>query len=219
MEISYDEFIVNILNTRGRNGCGDEYHETHHIVPKCMGGSNDKDNLIDLFAREHFEAHRLLALENPENDGLIYAWACMAWVKDNNQQRTKITPEEYEEVRKRYSEMASRRYSGKNNPCYGRRHTEEEKKKMSENHGKYFGESNHYYGKHHSEEIRKKMSDNNKTKKKVICLETGEVFDSLTKAADFARVSKPSIMRACKGMCKSSGGYHWEYYVEEDIVC
>ena len=217
MEISYDEFIVNILNTRGRNGCGEEYHETHHIVPKCMGGSNDKENLIDLFAREHFEAHRLLALENPENDSLIYAWACMAWVKDNNQQRTKITPEEYEEVKKRYSEMASRRYSGKNNPCYGRKHTDEEKKKMSKNHGKYFGESNHYYGKHHSEEIRKKMSDNSKTKKKVICLETGEVFDSLTKAADFAGVSKSAIMRACKGMCKSSGGYHWEYYEKQEV--
>ena len=51
LEVTYEEFINNILETRGRNGCGDEYHETHHIVPKCMGGSNDEDNLIDLFAR------------------------------------------------------------------------------------------------------------------------------------------------------------------------
>ena len=72
LEVTYEEFINNILETRGRNGCGDEYHETHHIVPKCMGGSNDKENLIDLFAREHFEAHRLLALENPENEKLNF---------------------------------------------------------------------------------------------------------------------------------------------------
>ena len=40
MEITYDEFINNILKSRGRFACGDEYHETHHITPKCIGGSN-----------------------------------------------------------------------------------------------------------------------------------------------------------------------------------
>ena len=70
----YREFIDNILQTRGRFSCGDEYHERHHITPKCMSGENDENNLIDLFAREHFEAHRLLALDNPENEKLVYAW-------------------------------------------------------------------------------------------------------------------------------------------------
>ena len=81
MEYTYQEFIQNILNTRGRFGCGKEYHERHHIVPRCIGGTNDNNNLIDLYAREHFEAHRLLALENPNNNGLTYAWAMMSWVK------------------------------------------------------------------------------------------------------------------------------------------
>ena len=119
MNKTYDEFINEILSNRGRFACGNEYHERHHIVPKCMGGSNDEDNLIDLFAREHFEAHRLLGLENPGSDELVYAWACMAWVKSENQDRVKITPEEYEEVRKKYSEMLSQRYVGENNPMYG----------------------------------------------------------------------------------------------------
>ena len=74
MEETYEQFIQNILNTRGRFACGDEYHERHHIVPKCMDGGDEEENLIDLFAREHFEAHRLLALENPDNDKLVYAW-------------------------------------------------------------------------------------------------------------------------------------------------
>lgn len=72
--LTYQAFIGNILQTRGRFACGDEYHERHHIVPKCLGGTNEENNLIDLFAREHFEAHRLLALEHPENNGLQYAW-------------------------------------------------------------------------------------------------------------------------------------------------
>ena len=67
---TYQNFIQNILNTRGRFSCGDEYHERHHIIPKCIGGDDNEDNLIDLFAKEHFEAHRLLALENPDNKQL-----------------------------------------------------------------------------------------------------------------------------------------------------
>ena len=56
METTYEEFIQNILDTRGRFACGDEYHERHHIVPRCMDGSNNRENLIDLYAREHFVA-------------------------------------------------------------------------------------------------------------------------------------------------------------------
>jgi hypothetical protein len=37
------------------------YTESHHIIPKCLGGTNDIDNLVDLTAREHYVAHILLA--------------------------------------------------------------------------------------------------------------------------------------------------------------
>jgi hypothetical protein len=50
------------------------YYEKHHIIPKCLGGSNIKDNLILLTAREHFVAHKLLLLIHPKNRGLIYAF-------------------------------------------------------------------------------------------------------------------------------------------------
>ena len=99
MEITYEEFIQNILETRGRFNCGDEYHERHHIIPKCMGGTNDEENLIDLFAREHFQAHRLLSLENPDKNELVYAWSCMAFVNNGRQQRYMISSEEYEEMK------------------------------------------------------------------------------------------------------------------------
>lgn len=38
----------------------DSYTESHHIIPKSLGGSNSKDNLVNLTAREHFICHRLL---------------------------------------------------------------------------------------------------------------------------------------------------------------
>lgn len=37
-----------------------EYFETHHIVPKSLGGTDDKNNLVNLTAREHYIAHLLL---------------------------------------------------------------------------------------------------------------------------------------------------------------
>lgn len=116
---TYDEYIENILNTRGRFACSDEYHERHHIIPQCIGGNDKEENLIDLYAREHFEAHRLLALENPENDKLVYAWWAMSHLKDENQKRVEISAEEYEEARNKYRELQSKRMSGSNNPMFG----------------------------------------------------------------------------------------------------
>ena len=37
------------------------YKESHHIVPKCLGGTDDSANLVNLTAREHYIAHILLA--------------------------------------------------------------------------------------------------------------------------------------------------------------
>ena len=168
--MSYNEFINNILETRGRFACGDEYHERHHIVPRCMGGADDKENLIDLFAREHFEAHRLLALENPDNDKLTYAWWMMAHCQANNQDRYELTAEEYEEAkiaaskkqgeaqrkrmssletRKRISESLTGRYVGDKNPNYGKHLSESAKEKISKaNKGKSAGENNYFYNVH-----------------------------------------------------------------------
>lgn len=73
--ITYEAFIQNILDTRGRFGISkDEYKERHHIIPKCMGGGDKEENLIDLYAKEHFIAHKLLAEENPGNYKVFRAY-------------------------------------------------------------------------------------------------------------------------------------------------
>lgn len=113
--MTYIDFIQNILDTRGRFSCGDEYHERHHILPKCLGGGNDEDNLIDLFAKEHFVAHKLLALENPDNRKLQLAYICMSFVRNDREHRYQLDEYEYEQARIACS-MAC---SGENNPFYG----------------------------------------------------------------------------------------------------
>ena len=45
--MTYDKFIQNILDTRGRFGVpAGEYKERHHIIPKCLGGTNPPINVV-----------------------------------------------------------------------------------------------------------------------------------------------------------------------------
>lgn len=237
-EIKYKQFIDNILKTRGRFNCGKEYHERHHILPKCMGGSDDRNNLIDLYAREHFEAHRLLALENPKIKELQFAWYMMCNATTKTQKRYVCTPEEYEEAKIAFSNSQKGENNfmygktGKLSHRYGTKHTEETKRKMSEHKKPMFGADNPFYGKKHSEKTKAIMKtkhydckgENNsfygkhhteetkrKISKPVICVETGKQYYSVTEAGKDTKVDKSSIVKCCKGKIKSAGGLHWEY--------
>ena len=58
---------------------------------------------------------------------------------------------------------------------------------------------------HRSEEMRQKVS------KPVRCLETGIVYESVSKAAEIFGVSDSAIGNAAKGRNETSCGYHWEF--------
>jgi hypothetical protein len=51
----------NLLIERAKQRDVIGYTEVHHIIPKCLGGSDDISNLVKLTAREHYIAHILLA--------------------------------------------------------------------------------------------------------------------------------------------------------------
>jgi hypothetical protein len=76
------------------------YKERHHIVPKCMGGDNSKLNLVDLTAREHFIAHKLLCEIYPNHKGIQLAfWAMIVYKSKKNQRTYKVSSREYESIR------------------------------------------------------------------------------------------------------------------------
>lgn len=62
-----------------------EYFETHHKVPKSLGGTDDEINLVNLTAREHYIAHLLLVKiteqrgNKTDYDKMLYAFNCMKW--------------------------------------------------------------------------------------------------------------------------------------------
>lgn len=54
----YNELIA---DRRANPPADDEYAEVHHILPRCIGGGNESDNLVRLRPEDHFAAHLLLA--------------------------------------------------------------------------------------------------------------------------------------------------------------
>lgn len=52
-------------------------------------------------------------------------------------------------------------------------------------------------------------------KKKVLCVETGEIFDTAREAGNKYGVAKTSISMAASGAVKSSCGFHWKYVFDE----
>lgn len=82
----------------------DQYCERHHIVPRCLGGDNSKDNIVWLTYKEHFLAHLLLHKMNPEHIGLNIAISRMIG-SEKNQGRS------YEWIKKGLSDFYAKFHS------------------------------------------------------------------------------------------------------------
>lgn len=68
--------------------------ELHHIVPKCLGGTDDIENLILIPARVHFILHLLLHKSFPKNRSLAHAFSMMT--VNNKHQSRKFSSKFYE---------------------------------------------------------------------------------------------------------------------------
>lgn len=123
--------IYNQLIQKRKQILVEGYTEKHHIIPRCLGGTDDPENLVRLSAREHFIAHVLLVKIYPENRKLIHAASRMTYSKKFN---IKIDSKTYDWLRDlRYKTPLPEEIRKKlSNANKGKKHTEETKKKMSE---------------------------------------------------------------------------------------
>lgn len=233
--MTYEEFIQNILNKRSSTGCGNAYHEKHHIVPRCLGGTNDKKNLVDLYAKEHYIAHKLLAEENPENASLQQAYNIMAFTYHNKNLGEKLTPEEYEAARLAVSKALKEKYKDPtNHPCYGKHISEERKqlisrintgnkycvgRMLSEETKKKIGDAN----RNPSNATRKKMSEsqkarnlngkNNPRAKKVIRLNDMKIYDCAIDAAQENQITYSTFKARLQKKNEKWGFLYYEDYL------
>ena len=90
-----------IAKARSRDATG--YIERHHVIPRCMGGSDSADNLVSLTPEEHFVAHLLLAKIFAGNVKVLHAAMAMQMVNRETQRR-EVNNKRYGWLRKRFSE-------------------------------------------------------------------------------------------------------------------
>jgi len=146
-----------------------EYFEGHHIIPKSKGGTGcstsglNNDNIVYLTAREHFLAHWLLWRIYRDRSSALAFHKMMS----NNRNQNRINSSKgYEEARIAFSETKKGNQYGKGQKKII---SEEQKKKISElMKGKRTGIENSFFGKKHSEETRKIMSEKAKNRERPV---------------------------------------------------
>lgn len=153
-KLIYEKIIINAKIRREI-----DIGERHHIVPKSLGGTDDKENLVKLTFREHFVCHHLLWRFTTGKDKRKM---CFAFNKMVNRSGIKNTSFSYSKLRLE----VSKEMCGENNPCFGKpgtmlgkHHNDDTKKLISL---KLIGNKSGL-GFKHSEESKMKMRGRSKS--------------------------------------------------------
>ncbi len=76
-KLIYDNLVKKYKELNLQKG-GEIYVEKHHIIPRCIGGTNTKENLVTLPAKAHYIAHLLLTKVYPkgtdEYNKMLKSW-------------------------------------------------------------------------------------------------------------------------------------------------
>lgn len=132
--LNYQKIYEDFISARKSSGKPSGYSESHHIVPKSIGGTDSKDNLIDLSARDHVFAHLLLA--KIHGGPMFYAYwmmvsGCASYRARRNGELVRVPSHLVAIAKRKRSETMSATRSGENHHFYGINHSEEVRKKIS----------------------------------------------------------------------------------------
>lgn len=125
-KIVYDK-IIQKAQRENRVKSKEVYYEKHHIMPKCLGGSNDPSNLVLLTTREHFFCHKIL-VKIYAFPALVYALHMMSNIKRYN-----CPKGDQKRISKDFSRLASEN-------CPWRRLTKEQIQRRAATRSKYLQE-------------------------------------------------------------------------------
>jgi hypothetical protein len=97
------------------------YSEKHHILPKCMGGTDESSNIVSLTAREHFIAHILLAkmdLSKKHHIQMLHAANAMANKYTQVPKKRQYNSHSYASLRVELKQHLSEMWKGDKNPIH-----------------------------------------------------------------------------------------------------
>ena len=236
----HNQIIERALRENRKKGNG-MYYERHHIIPRCLGGTNNNENLVLLTAREHFIIHMILIELYPigsfEWHKLVLA-ASSFMRKSKNHQRQLISSRQFERIKillsesktgiprteitkkkisdtkqlnprvvtKEQRDKQSKRMLGKNNPMYGKTHSDDVKELLKR---QKLGKPNP----HVSESNKRRKGLATKTTKAVIQLTlNGEIVNTHISIAEAIRKTGIKMIAAVtRGKQKTAGGFIWKF--------
>lgn len=212
--------IYNRLIERAQNRTLEGYKEIHHIIPKCLGGEDKEENLVELTAREHFLCHMLLCEIYPNNRDLWYALFLMSINKNKREGRKyKVTSREYERIKLEWNKHSKGRKKPKG---FGDKIKSKERNKKigianSKPKPKGFGES-------HSKKMKGRKKPKgfsqkiiNRNSKPIIQYDKKMNFikewKNAVEAGQQLKINKSTINAVARqnGINHSAGGFIWRY--------
>lgn len=99
----YDEIIEFFRQNPLSEKC---YGENHHIVPKSLGGSNEKENIVRLTARAHFICHMLLVRIHT-GEAKKKMWCALHFMTIDQKHRS--SARQYEKIKLEFSKTQKER--------------------------------------------------------------------------------------------------------------
>ena len=219
--------ITNIKNNKKYIGMSQEVKtRLHKHLWALRKGTHDNKKLQNAFNKYGEESFKTEILETFETKNRM-----------EGLQKEKFYIDKYDSYKKGYNmsngfdgstlykwteEQTSKMKNFMKGNSYGKgvKRTEEHKKIISKTHKgknvsketreKFIKELNPFYGKHHSEETLKKISDK-VIKKRVMCIETGNIYGSIVECSKEMKIDRSNISKVCKGKQSNIKGYTFKY--------
>ncbi len=189
------QYNLLISKAKNRSILKTEYKEKHHIIPKALGGNNDKENLVELFVEEHYTAHLLLAKIHGgsmwfavQMMGGRIGNKCHKWIREKAAE-TKIGVPRSKETRQKISDAKK----GIPSPLKGTILSESHKQSLRDAKSNGFTDE-------HRQKLRDAKIDYKPWNSYSLWVTPFGSFNSLTEAAKMLPFSRGSIYNRCKSV-------------------
>lgn len=131
LDNKYTKWYFSLVEKRKLSSPDSNHIEKHHIIPKSLGGSNKKDNIVSFSPREHYIAHLLLVKMTEGEDRMKMSFAIRCMTNFQNKYHNRYTPSsKIYSIAREYAIQATS-IKNKGHPKYLKYQTEEAKKKIS----------------------------------------------------------------------------------------
>ena len=157
-------------------------------------------------------------MENPENDSIVSAWSMMAFPKGSTQRNFEISEEDYNQIKTSIARLRSKKIICIETGIIYNSISEASRIFNNRNihqviSGKQKKASGYHWALLEDTETQEKLKEFRncepiQKEKKVICIETQQIFSTIAEASSSFKISHTRISSCLSGKTKTASGYH-----------